>query len=162
MRFLVVSDSHGSIEEIQAVLNRHEEIDVIFHCGDVEYPKDEIDKRNIICVNGNSLYDTEYEDELVLMVKDKKFLITHGHQYDVKNGTETLKKKAKKLGIDFCLFGHTHVIHYENDNGMLLINPGSINRPNNPIYEKSYFLYDNGISRFYNIKGDIMYEFTNN
>ncbi len=161
MRFLVVSDSHGSIEEIDAVLNRHGEIDVIFHCGDVEYPKEEIDKRNIICVNGNSIYDTDFEDELVLIVKDKKFLITHGHLYNVKSSTEELTRKAKKLNIDFCLFGHTHVIHYENVDGMIIINPGSINRPNNPIYEKSYFLYDGGISRFYNLKGDIMYEFNN-
>ncbi len=161
MKFLVISDSHGSIKEIDAVLNRHPDVDVIFHCGDVEYPKNEIDKRNIICVNGNSIFDTEFEDELVLTVKDKKFLITHGHLYNVKRNTDEIKRKAKKLNIDFCLFGHTHVIHYENVNGMLVINPGSIHRPYTAIYEKSYFLYDNGISRFYNLKGDIMYEFNN-
>ncbi len=161
MKFLVVSDSHGSIEEIDQVLKKHSDIDVIFHCGDVEYPKEEIDVRNIICVNGNSGFDTEFEDELTLTINGKKFFITHGHLYDVKSGIDTLKNAAKNLGIDFCLYGHTHVIHYENFNGMLVINPGSISKPNNPIYEKSYFMYDNGISRFYNMKGDIMYEFNN-
>ncbi len=161
MKFLVLSDSHGSMEEIDIVLHRHKDVDVIFHCGDVEFPKEDIDKRNIICVNGNSVYDTEFEDELILTIKNKKFLITHGHLYDVKSGTDLLKKKAQKLKIDYCLFGHTHVIHYENVDGILIINPGSINKPNNTVYEKSYFLHDNGVSRFYNIKGDIMYEFNN-
>ncbi len=159
MKFLVMSDNHGSKEEIDIVLKRHSDIDTIFHCGDVEFPKKEIDKRNIIAVNGNSPFDREFEDELILTIQGKKFLIVHGHQYDVKMSPMTLKSKANHLGVDFCLFGHTHVIHYENYKGIIVINPGSIHRPYSRIYQKSYCVHDNGKTTFYNLSGDVMYEF---
>ncbi len=159
MKFLVMSDSHGSINEIDVVLDRHKDIELIFHCGDVDYKKNEIDKRNIKCVNGNAFRDRYFEDELFLIIEDKKFLVTHGHKYFVKSGLSRIKDAVKNADIDFCLFGHTHEMHFEKYGKALIINPGSIRTPHNPFYEASYCLYDNGITKFYNLDGDILKEF---
>ena len=55
-----------------------------------------------------------------------KILITHGHRYNVKSSYMSLCYKAREMGADACLFGHTHIpceFDYEN---IKFLNPGSV------------------------------------
>jgi len=59
----------------------------------------------------------------------RKLFLTHGNAYNVAEGCRTLAAAARNNGAEAALFGHTHVPHCEMQNGILLLNPGSIGRP---------------------------------
>ena len=40
MKIVVVSDSHGRIEVLQEILDKHQDASAFIHCGDIELPTD--------------------------------------------------------------------------------------------------------------------------
>ena len=44
-------------------------------------------------------------------------------------GLECLRTEAVARGFDIAMFGHTHRPFYENKNGLILLNPGSLSYP---------------------------------
>ena len=38
-------------------------------------------------------------------------------------------ERAKEIGADLALFGHTHKLFYDKHNGLAMMNPGSIGAP---------------------------------
>lgn len=66
--------------------------------------------------------------ELVFTAEGKKIFLTHGHLYNVKNDPDysSLLHRAKELGCDCAVFGHTHQGLCDVKNGITLLNPGSI------------------------------------
>ena len=68
-------------------------------------------------------------EDLVLEIRRKKFFLTHGHNYNVNNGIDKIVEKAKELGADYALFGHTHVHLREKVDGITVLNPGSTTMP---------------------------------
>ncbi len=63
-------------------------------------------------------------DEFVL--EGKRIFMTHGHLYGVKTGLGAVLNAAVTRSADILLFGHTHRVHKELFNGMLVVNPGSV------------------------------------
>ena len=59
----------------------------------------------------------------------KKFFLTHGHRYSVKDGILKLKYKALETGADIVLYGHTHIAKIDYEEGIWYINPGSAAEP---------------------------------
>lgn len=64
-----------------------------------------------------------------------RVMITHGHAFSVKSGTEELCREACRLGADIVLYGHTHLPRLEYikrgeirgvDRDLALFNPGSL------------------------------------
>ena len=51
------------------------------------------------------------------------------HEYGVKMSPLRLRYRAEELGVDVALFGHTHWVFYENLNGIIYLNPGSVGSP---------------------------------
>ena len=49
----------------------------------------------------------------------------HGHRYGVKSGLARLAARAKELGCEVALYGHTHRAAVEEVDGVLCVNPGS-------------------------------------
>ena len=69
-------------------------------------------------------------DELLISPDDKNLIFAvHGHNHGVKYSLETLKKTARNKGANIALFGHTHSRYNEYDNGLYILNPGSIYIP---------------------------------
>ena len=129
MKFLVLSDSHGNIDNMLDAADL-ESPDVILHLGDniadcagVVRMFPEITLRS---VRGNC--DRGYQgldiDEFVL--EGKRFMMTHGHLFSVKMGRDSIKKAAKERNTDILLFGHTHTPHHSTHENMTILNPGSI------------------------------------
>jgi len=129
MKFLVLSDSHGSINNMLDAVDL-ESPDVILHlgdniadCADLVRMFPEITLR---AVRGNC--DRGYQgldiDEFVL--ENKRFVMTHGHLFSVKMGRDSLKRAGTQRNADILLFGHTHTQHYSVLNEMIILNPGSI------------------------------------
>ncbi len=130
-KILVFSDSHGNINNIARIITLHKDIDIIIHLGD--YVRDvlrigkENPNREINFVGGNNDWAYNYPTEKTIEVCSKKIFITHGHIYKVKQGLTELIEKGKQLNVDLICFGHTHCSAEVYEEGMMLINPGSIN-----------------------------------
>ena len=144
MKYLIVSDIHGSADSANHIERLYRELgcDYILCLGDVLYhgprndlpeayaPKKVISVLNpladkIICVKGNC------EAEVDQMVLDFKILdsydatlngitchLEHGHHLD--------EYKGKPMLI---MSGHTHIPVLEMKDGILYLNPGSITIP---------------------------------
>lgn len=130
MRILVFSDSHGSSYKMRNAIANHPEADVIIHLGDGERDftslEDEISCRRAVQVCGNcDLYSLLPVNEFIT-VSGKKILCTHGHTELVKHGTAALIDKARRMGAHIVLYGHTHESVTNYDNGLYIMNPGSI------------------------------------
>lgn len=55
--------------------------------------------------------------------------MTHGHTYGVSGGTDGIVEAARARGCEAVLFGHTHYPEIEMQEGILVINPGSLTFP---------------------------------
>ena len=128
----VVSDTHGIVLPVAYSLQRNK-VDIVLHLGD-----DASDAKKIEQITGMEIYavagncdenSKDVPEELVLEIRRKKFFLTHGHNYDVDNGIDKIVEKAKEVGADYALFGHTHVHIRERVDGITVLNPGSTTLP---------------------------------
>ena len=130
MRILVVSDTHSDVSNFERVLSKHRDIDVVIHCGDGASDVMEMKKlfpdRMFISVRGNCDWCCESPNIEIITLEDKKLFITHGHIYDVKSSLLRLSLAAKEAGADMTLFGHTHIPTDIYEDGLYLLNPGSL------------------------------------
>lgn len=169
MKFLVVSDIHGSIQYAQkaAELLAQTEADRMLLLGDCLYhgPRNALPdhyepqavaallntlKDKIIAVRGNC--DTEVDqmmlefpimaDYALIVNEGREIFATHGHVYSPQHHPDL---PAGSL----LLFGHIHLPIAEKDGGLYIGNPGSITLPkqNNPhsygiLDEKGFTVYD--------------------
>lgn len=149
MKWLIASDIHGSAYYCEKLLSAFEEEkadkllilgDVLYHGPRNDLPKDYAPKRviemlngikdKIMCVRGNC--DTEVDqmvlkfpvlaDYGILNVGSRMIYATHGHKY----GPDNLPPLENG---DILLFGHIHVPKCYEENGILILNPGSVSIP---------------------------------
>lgn len=131
MRILVFSDSHHDCKICADVINRIIGVDMILHAGDHAEDAKRLSRLfpeiPLHFVAGNCDFDGGAK-ESVIEADGKKIFLTHGHLYRVKNELEytSLFERAKALGCDCAVFGHTHLGLCEVRGGITLLNPGSI------------------------------------
>lgn len=152
---LIVSDTHGDRAGVERLLGSYaSRNDAVIFLGDGarDFFRDGscICPVPFYCVSGNC--DTfgfssspleidgygEIRLEELIELGGKRILITHGHKYDVKFGTDRLIRYAATLGADIVLYGHTHMrderyipagesVCFEKlKKPMWLFNPGSL------------------------------------
>ena len=131
-RIIVVSDSHGHIENVEALRLLVEENDYLIHLGDgasdVRTLAKEYPDKVLVCA-GNCDYVSPYPIECVLEVEWIRILYCHGHTYGVKNGLDKLVYAAKEKDCAVALYGHTHTADITELGGVTLINPGTLKYP---------------------------------
>ena len=138
MKVLVLSDSHGNIDNmIQAV--EREAPRMIFHLGDcwrdAERLRDRFPELPLEQVYGNCDYFRGSRDaEKLLYLGDKRVLLCHGHTYGVKQSLLTAGLAAEEQDLDLFLFGHTHKPLVDKRGKTLFLNPGSIGDYARPTY----------------------------
>ena len=109
-KYLVLSDSHGSVGSTVQAIRLHGDADGIIFLGDgksdIEYARGIFTDKQFFCVWGNC--DGECYPELYDFTSEGvKILCMHGHTHSVKSGDAGLFSAAK--GYDVILHGHTHV-----------------------------------------------------
>ena len=148
MKYLLVSDIHGSLPALEAVLRFYEEqhCDMLCLLGDVlNYgPRNSIPegidpkgiaerlnakKENIVAVRGNC--DSEVDQMLLqfpmmadyALVADDgvRLFLTHGHIYN--------ESHMPPCRHDVFVYGHTHLWKLERQGGTLVCNLGSVTFP---------------------------------
>lgn len=134
--FVVLSDSHGKRARIEKIRPLFSENDFIVHLGDgsadmrtifSEFPQ----KTYIIKGNCDLSYGAE---ECVIQAEGLSVLCCHGHKYGVKSGLGRLVARAKELGCEVALYGHTHRAKAEEIDGVLCVNPGAAGSYTEPSY----------------------------
>ena len=132
MQSLIFADSHGNINFMLEQIRAHPDISLIIHAGDCE--EDALLLREIFpqytyaTVPGNNDWMSREPVEKVEFFGGKKIFITHGHTFSVKTGYDKLARKAREIGADVAVFGHTHIPAMEFVNGVWLVNPGPASR----------------------------------
>ena len=134
MKILVISDTHGDIDKAEEAIRKNLDIDLIIHLGDYFRDAEKLSEifphKPIEYIYGNSDFMIgDVPAEKLLEFGGKKLFLTHGHRYSVKWDYDKLHNKAKELGADLLLFGHTHVPEIVEGGSYLLVNPGSISDP---------------------------------
>lgn len=124
MKVVVVSDSHGKNSRLDQVLMLEPDADYYFHCGDIETSEDEYPMYRTVM--GNNDYFCSYPDKLMFTIEGHKVLLMHGNQFPYMRRIERMAAYAKQEECDIFCFGHTHVAHLEQIDGVLLLNPGSL------------------------------------
>lgn len=133
-KILVISDTHKRMGPVIDLVDRITDLNHIIHLGDVI--KDAMDLEAIYdvpvdYVAGNCDYAPTEPRKKVIDILGKKFFITHGHLYGVKNSTETLREIARDNNYDVILFGHSHIPLLKYEGETIIMNPGSLSEPRN-------------------------------
>ena len=132
MRIGVISDTHRDISSIEELMDKIKGVDVLIHLGDNVDDISTIEKYykgKIINVKGNCDFSTSAPSDLVEEICGKKFFLTHGHRYCVKENLFKLRYKALEIGANIVLYGHTHIGKIDFEEGIWYINPGSASQP---------------------------------
>ena len=130
MKILVVSDSHGDTASFESAVKKHRSADVIVFCGDGH--RDLAAIRNLhrdkayAAVAGNCDWYCDLPLVQELELCSKKIIVTHGHNFGVKDGYSRITAFGHSNNADILLFGHTHKQFCTVDGKMLILNPGSI------------------------------------
>lgn len=123
IKVVVLSDTHRNknvIEQITKIA-----ADAYIHCGDSELSYDDPVLQNIYTVRGNCDLDERFPLSKLIVVGDKRILVVHGHQHNVKSSLMSLHYLAQEQDANIVLFGHSHLYGAEMIENILFVNPGS-------------------------------------
>ena len=145
MRVLIVSDTHGRHGGLDRALQEAGNIDMLIHLEDVEGGETYIDavadcEKHII--RGNNDFFSELPREEEFYIGSHKVFITHGHAYYVSLDPEYIREEGKARGAEIVMFGHTHRPFFEDDNGIIVLNPGSLSFPRQEGRKGSYMILE--------------------
>ncbi len=157
MKVLIVSDTHRKNENYFTVLKMHHP-DMVIHCGDAEgseYAITEAADCPVKIVLGNNDFFSDLPREQEFNIGKYKIWLTHGHNYYVSMGNETIKKEAIARRMDIVMYGHTHRPVIDIDDEIIAVNPGSLSYPRQEGHRPSYVIME--IDRFEELHFTIAY-----
>lgn len=131
-KILILSDTHGNGKALEKLSPLVAENDYVIHLGDgvgdMRVLRDQYPDKVFVCA-GNCDFFSPYPPCGELDVEYLKIFYCHGHHYGVKSDLSNLAKEAKRRGADIALYGHTHRALISEQDGITLINPGSLRYP---------------------------------
>lgn len=146
MKVLIVSDTHGREQNLAEALEQTGPIDQLIHLGDVEGGAEHIRElagdAPAAIIAGNNDFFCDLPNERIFTLGGHRIFMTHGHGYFVHSGTLYLKREARKKGADIVMFGHTHKPYTEEDNELLVLNPGSLSLPRQEGHRPTYIVME--------------------
>lgn len=141
MKVLIISDTHGRIDNVEMILKHTIPLGVgtILHCGDYVSDARKIQKFypdiQVYYVYGNCDVGFGGASSEVVTIEDVSFFLTHGHRYGVKWGDyDDLLIDAIAHEAQVAVCGHSHCAYIEQREDVLLLNPGSITQPRDTRY----------------------------
>lgn len=174
MKYLLVSDIHGSLPALEKVVDfyHQQHCDMMCIMGDIlNYgprnglpeglnPKAIAEKLNaiadeIVAVRGNCDSEVDQmllsfpilQDYMLLVDNGKKLLLTHGHIYN--------KENRPKGNFDAIVYGHTHLWELEREENTVICNTGSVTFPkggNSP----TLGTYEDGVIKIFHLNGELL------
>lgn len=134
MRVLVISDTHGNLMNPRRAVLAQPSAEIVIHLGDGEEDvwalKRSFPEKAFLQVKGNCDWASSLPAAGTYTVdlpgRKVKIFYTHGHLYGVKSGLYTVVAAAREQKADVLLFGHTHQALVDYEDGLHLMNPGSL------------------------------------
>ena len=172
MKYLIVSDIHGSLPALEKVLAfyREQQCDLLCILGDILNsgprnglpegldPKGIAERLNamageIVAIRGNCdsgvdqmLVDFPILSDYTLVVDNgKRLFLTHGHIYN--------EEKRPKAVTDCFFYGHTHLWKLERQADGVVCNTGSVTFPKGGNVP-TFATYENGTVTVYRLDGE--------
>ena len=147
-KILVLSDTHGHVEEIVDIINQAKGIDRIIHLGDLTVDAEEIEARtgrSVLWVRGNNdILDRNSSDERMLTIEGFRILLIHGHFLGVRLSPVRACDYAKEKHADIVLYGHTHCFEQGERDGIYYLNPGALSWPRDGHRSYAYLTLSRG------------------
>ena len=134
MRLLVVSDSHGDGFSLRRAIDAQPTARAVFHLGDGVREAGEMEKlypdRTFYMVRGNCDFaaGSLYPEVGMTELEGRRIVYLHGYTHRVKSGMEAVIGLARQRQADILLFGHTHRALSTYEDGLYILNPGSVAR----------------------------------
>lgn len=130
MRILAVSDMHLRKRNLERALEQQPNAKTVIFLGDGIEGAEEVfsfyPDRTFYSVPGNCDYFSLKSGVIIKNFENVKIMATHGHLHSVKSGTSRLLDAAKGEGVQIALYGHTHNAKIDYEDGIYLINPGTV------------------------------------
>lgn len=124
------------------MLARHSDSELLLHAGD--HAEDVIKHKDIpvraVCGNCDDPRSAAAEELFDLF--GVQVLLVHGHKFRVKETPLPLLFRAKEIGAQIVIYGHSHVPVLAEEDGIILLNPGSLSYPRGGFSTPSYALMD--------------------
>lgn len=141
LKAIIISDSHGDLNNVRKIAEKEKDIDLVIHLGDL-IGQDEQLKNIFHCeikkVKGNCDYYSKNPSSDVVEFGGNKIFITHGHNYGVDFGIQGLSMAAEEYGCNIAMYGHTHVPENSVYGKIIVVNPGSVSRPRQLNFKPTY------------------------
>lgn len=128
VKALILSDSHGLIDEVKAIVN-HFSVDQVLHCGDFCVEATTPPFATMVKVRGNCDFAIDVPLKKVVEWRGLRAVMVHGHKYRVKETMLPITYLGEEENAHVVLFGHSHQPVSFMEKGRLFINPGSVYRP---------------------------------
>ena len=130
MKAVVLSDSHGSFNNLVKAVENEKDVSMLIFAGDVQRDADKLVRAYprlpaAVVLGNNDWSVRDVPFDRTFNFAGRRVFLTHGHKYHVKYGLNTLLLKAREENADICVFGHTHRAYCEEVSGVFMLNPGS-------------------------------------
>lgn len=129
-KILIISDNHGFVHQLRAVIEKEQPIDLFLHLGDGERSKSEYERMlppltaSIYLKGNNDFLPLQHTARFLL--EGVEIFAAHGDKYGVKRDFSVLETEAKKQGAKLVCYGHTHRALIHKSAGITYVNPGSL------------------------------------
>lgn len=128
MKLLVLSDSHGCVENVLRIVEL-EKPDKVLHLGDGRRDFEKLERKYhalpMVGLIGNCDTGMTGPADYTECLEGVTIYACHGHRYQVKAGLQWLRYAAMEHEAGLCLFGHTHIPMVEEIEGITFLNPGA-------------------------------------
>ncbi|WP_027124034.1 YfcE family phosphodiesterase [Mycoplasmoides pirum] len=152
IKVLCISDTHGRNQRWIELINKIKP-NIVLHCGDHCTEEEIMNKYADFWVAGNNDYiGNEIE---LFKLENVKFILFHGHQaarFNLKKWKQNLVDIAKKHNVDAMIYGHSHIQDIDSVDGIVTINPGSLELPRNAELLPTYATFEVVDNKIQNIK----------
>ncbi len=139
-KIAIVSDTHGNWQMAADEIGKEAGITHLIFLGDHAEDGEQLAAALQIpayIVRGNCDTTKRAEEEQIVSLGDWRLFICHGHRYQVKQNLQRIYYRGLELGVDFVLYGHTHIAMYEQGE-VTLINHGSMSDGNRMLQTASW------------------------
>lgn len=145
MKIAIVSDTHRRCDQVINDLQQREGVELLIHLGDMvsdaKLIQEKIGLPMHVVRGNNDYYDENTPWKMLIRLEGHKILLTHGHHERVGWSNTNLIYAAKEAEADMVFYGHTHVYDYRQEDGIIILNPGSAGYDRGGEYE-SYVIMD--------------------
>ena len=128
VKLAVFADSHRAWAKLRVALEQTRDCALVLHLGDHDTDMDDfrLNENRLLSVPGNCDPFSFAPPVRIFEREGVRVLMTHGDAYGVKYSLTRLSLKAREAGATLALYGHSHVQRADEDNGVILLNPGAL------------------------------------